>query len=57
MPATIATIIAGVAVFEINALMTPKTSATASVIRIGHSPTSGSESTANARNHQGGESV
>jgi hypothetical protein len=49
MPATIATIIAGVAVFEINALMTPKTSATASVIRIGHSPTSGSESTANAR--------
>ena len=49
MPATIATIIAGVAVFEKNALMTPETSATASVIRIGHSPTSCSESAAKAR--------
>ena len=48
MPATIATIIAVVAVLEIKALTTPDTTATASMIRIGRSPTIGSARTANA---------
>ena len=48
MPATIATIIAVVAVLEMKPLTTPETTATASIIRIGRSPTIGSASTANA---------
>ncbi len=48
MPATIATIIAVVAVLEIKPLTTPETMATASIIRSGRSPTIGSASTANA---------